>query len=279
MTEPAQVAMAQVETARAIETARVRLCYLWRHRRLPDLARPTRFTELVQRRKLHDRDPRTPALADKLAVKAFVADRLGTDWITPTLWSGATLPLDALWPRPFALKSRHGCRQIEIVRPGDDWTAVRARAERWTRRPYGAWLDEWLYDRIPRGLLVEPFIGNGLDPPLDYKLFAFGGRVEYIQVHSNRGADHRWVVMDRDWRRVSTPTWNRDPPPPQSLPAMIEGAEALAAGFDFIRVDLYEVASRPRFGELTFYPGSGLDRFDPISLDAAMGEHWLRARS
>ena len=48
---------------------RVRLTYLWRHRRMPDLDGAPRFTEMVQRRKLHDRDPRQTRLMDKVAAK------------------------------------------------------------------------------------------------------------------------------------------------------------------------------------------------------------------
>ena len=269
------------ELARAHERLRVRLCYLWRHRRWPDLDRPARFTELIQARKLDDRDPRMPLLADKLRVKDHVAALLGPDWVTPTLWSGAELPTHAPWPRPFVLKSRHGCRQVRVVRPGDGWDAVRARAARWLKRPYGVWLDEWLYRHIPRGYLVEAFAGPGPALPIDYKLFAFGGRVEYVSVHLDRDLDgrgHRQVVLDRDWRRVSGPCDQPDPPRPASLGRMVRGAEALAAPFDFVRVDLYDLPEGPRFGELTFYPGSGLDRFEPLALDRAMGAHWLCAR-
>jgi TupA-like ATPgrasp len=56
---------------------------------------------------------------------------------------------------------------------------------------------------------------------------------------------------------------------------MIEGAEALAHDIDFVRVDLYDLGGKPRFGEMSFYPGSGLDPFDPISLDAMLGRCWL----
>ena len=269
------------EGARARERLRVRLCYLWRHRRLPDLHRPTRFTELVQTRKLEDRDRRMPPLADKLAVKGHVAALLGPPWVTPTLWSGVELPADAPWPRPFVVKSRHGCRQVVVVREGDDWDAVRARAAEWLKRPYGVWLDEWLYRHIPRGLLVEAFIGPGPALPVDFKLFAFGSRVEYVSVHLDRDLDGgrpRQIVMDRDWRRVAGDAPDPDPPRPACLDRMVEGAEALAAPFDFVRVDLYDLPDGPRFGEMTFYPGSGLDRFEPEALDREMGDHWLRAR-
>jgi hypothetical protein len=70
---------------------RIKLSYLWRHGRLPNLAYPTRFTELIQLRKLYDRDPRMPIMADKVAMKSIVADRLGRDWVVPMLWSGEQL--------------------------------------------------------------------------------------------------------------------------------------------------------------------------------------------
>lgn len=255
---------------------RIRLAYLWRHGRAPDLARPTRFTELVQVRKLIDRNPLFPILTDKIAVKRIVADRLGVGWVTPTLWQGTTLPAQARWDVPFVVKARHGCNQNAFVVSGtEDWDAIRARAARWMQAPYGIWLDEWAYGDIPRGLLIEPFVAVPPAMPVDYKLYVFGGRVEFIQVHLDRGVRHRWIVLDRDWRRVSSASDDADPPRPETLAEMIEAAETLADDLDFVRVDLYDVAGRPRFGEMTFYPGSGLDPFDPPALDVAIGAKWL----
>ena len=255
---------------------RIHITHLWRHHRLCNLARPTRFNELVQHRKLHDRNLQLPALADKLTVKPYVADRLGPAWVIPTLWHGTVLPDTAPWPRAFVVKSRHGCNQAAFVRTAaDDWAAVQRRSRRWMRRDYGFWLDEWLYTHIPRGLLVEPFVGSDGALPVDYKLFVFHGRVEFVQVHLQRETCHRWIVFDRDWSRVSAATADPDPPRPHSLPGLIDAAETLGRGFDFVRVDMYEVERRPLFGEMTFYPGSGLGRFDPVSLDTRMGACWL----
>lgn len=258
--------------------ARVRLTYWWRHGRRPDLREPRLFTELVQWRKLHDRDPRMPLLADKLAVKAEVSAALGREWAVPTLWHGETLPPSMPSAAPFVVKSRHGCNQRVFVRDRDvDWEAVRRRAATWLRRPYGFWLDEWLYRDIPRGILVEPFIGAGGVLPIDYKFYVFGGEVAFVQVHLDREHRHRWVVYDRDWRPF---VGHADlPRPPSALSAMIEAAETLARDFDFVRVDFYQPADRPIFGEMTFYPGSGLDPFDPPELDAVMGGLWLAARN
>lgn len=262
----------------ALARSRIMLTYLWRHHRLPRLEAPILFTELVQHRKLTDRDPRLPLLSDKVTVKPWVAERLGTDWVIPTLWQGLDLPEEPAWPAPFVLKSSHGCNQRAFIRSGDtDWQEVRRRARYWTKNTYGRWLDEWAYRDLTPGLLVEPFVGQDDTLPIDYKFYVFAGRVEFVQVHLEREHAHRWMQFDRNWRRVSAATADSDPARPPRLARMIEAAETLGRDFDFVRVDLYAVGERLLFGEMTFYPGSGLDPFSPNSLDARIGRCWLDA--
>ncbi len=264
----------------AISRLRIVLTYFWRHGCLPDIDNPRKFTEHVQHRKLFDHDIRMPQLADKVAVKQIVADRLGYDWVTPTLWHGNVLPDKMHWPVPFVVKARHGCNQTSIVWSKEqNWNQVRRKTRRWMAHGYGRLLDEWVYSRIPRGILVEPFIGEGQELPVDYKFYVFGGRVQFVQVHLGRGQRHRWILLDRNWHRVSAQTADADPLPPLSLSRMICAAEELATGFDFVRVDFYEVGGRPLFGEISFYPGSGLDPFDPVSLDAVIGRYWTDAKA
>lgn len=262
-----------------VRRLRVQLLYVWRHGRPADLSNPRRLTEHVQRRKLSDHDPRYPRLADKVLVKDHVREHLGSRWLVPTLWRGSRLPLEAAWPMPFVVKSRHGCGHIWVVRDDVGYREACRRSQRWMRSRYGAWLDEWLYGEIVPGLLVEPFIGDGPDLPVDYKLFVFGGRARYVQVHLGRATNHRWIVFDLAWRRVSPASGEADPARPRSLGQMIVAAEALGAEFDFVRADFYEVGGRPLFGELTFYPGSGLEPLEPAELNEAMGAWWSEARA
>ena len=256
----------------------MQLCYLWRHHRLADLDRPRSFTERVQARKLFDHDPRFARLTDKIAAKAFAADRLGADWVVPTLWEGSKLPAKPLWPAPFVVKARHGCNQNAFVRTGaEDWDAIRARADGWMASRYGIWLDEWAYADVPRGIVVEPFIGAGDALPVDYKIYVFGGRAAYVQVHLEREEAHRWLLFDRDLKPVSNDPQGDRPTFPASIAAMIDAAEALAAEFDFLRCDFYDTDQGPRFGEFAIYPGSGLDPFDPAALDWQIGAKWGEA--
>ena len=216
-------------------------------------------------------------MTDKIGVKEFVSERLGVDWLIPTLWCGLDLPERCPWTPPFVVKSRHGCAQTIVVDVDTDWNEVRRRARAWVTKPYGGWLDEWGYRDVPRGIVVEPYIGAGATLPIDYKVYVFGGRAAFVQVHLGRGGHaHRWIVHDREWRRYGT---GRDRPArPSALSAMLAAAEKLAHGFDFVRVDCYQPGDRPLFGEMSFYPGSGLDPFDPPELDPIMGALWLAAR-
>ncbi|MEO6579957.1 MAG: ATP-grasp fold amidoligase family protein [Sphingomicrobium sp.] len=261
----------------ALRRLRVQLIYWWRHGTRAKLVSPILFTEHVQRRKLYDRDNRFPHLADKVKVKPHVAATLGARWVVPTLWRGNWLPERAAWPMPFVVKSRHGCGHFVVVRNDHDYERARKSSRRWIRNSYGTWLDEWSYGQIMRGLLVEPFIGDGSALPIDYKFFVFGGRVRYVQVHLDRAGDHRWIVLSPDWKRVSPPTTDPDPRSPVSIGLMIEAAEELGRGFDFVRADFYEVRGNPLFGELTFYPGSGLEAVEPPELNLAMGAWWAKA--
>ena len=138
-------------------------------------------------------------------------------------------------------------------------------------------LDEWAYHDITRGLLAEPLLGNGGGLPIDYKVYVFGGQATHVQVHLGRRQNHRWILHDRDWRQlVAMPD---RPSPPRSLPAMLDAAEALAVGQDFLRVDFYEIAGKPLFGEFCLYPGSGLDPFAADWIDFELGDLWRLAKA
>lgn len=254
-----------------LRTARVALIYAWRHARWPSLARPRRFTEWVQWRKLNDRDGPRARLTDKLYGKSLAATALGDEMVIPTLWLGSELPPVAPWPMPFIVKANHGCGQYVVVRDATDYIRARHQSPRWLRRAYGGWLDEWHYRLARRLLVVEPFI-SGDNLPLDYKIYVFGGRASMVQLHECRGTVHRWSQYDCHWRALSTEA--SPAPPPASLLAMIAAAERLGDGHDFVRVDFYEVDGRALFGEFCLFPGSGLDPFDPPSIDDWLGAQW-----
>lgn len=258
--------------------ARIRICYAWRHRRLPNLDDPRLFTELIQHRKLCSRTPRFAAMTDKLAAKQIATAALGPEWIVPTLWQGTTLPPSIPFPVPAILKARHGCNQyaaLDRTPSSAYWRWLRWRGRSWQRRAYGRWLDEAAYQNVPRGLLAEPLLGGALPLPIDYKIYVFRGQATHVQVHLDRAKRHRWILHDRNWRQLVQQT--ETPTRPASLAAMLDAAEILAVGLDFLRIDFYEITGRPYFGEFCVYPGSGLDRFAAEWIDVELGRLWRSA--
>ena len=251
--------------------------------RLPDLQNPKTFTEKVQLAKLEWRAPRMPALADKVESKKVVAALLGSEWITPTLFAGPRLPPHAerTWAPPYVIKCNHRSGgHCFVTGPDVDWPRIERTIDRHLSRQYGGRLAEWVYTQITPQVLIEPFIGGPAVPP-DYKLYLFGGKFAFTSMNWNRYAPGglQRATFDRDWKRLPF-VMNAygdydgdDMLRPACYDEMIAGAELLARGFPFVRVDLYDIGGRPRFGEMTFYPQSGLFRM-PRDYDLLVGAMW-----
>jgi hypothetical protein len=253
------------------------------HGAYPNILNPRSFSEKIQYRKLFDRRPILVKFADKLAVRDYVRDRVGGD-ILPALYhvteDPADIPLSVL-PDRFVVKPTHGCGWIYIVRDKSkvDAEALKQICAGWLEENYFYRAGEWIYKSIRPRILFEELLDDGTGGiPYDYKFFVFDGRVQIISVDIDRYGDHRRNMYDRDWNKLKIgfqrATSDAVLPPPDQLPEMLRYAETLAAGFDFLRIDLYAMGSRVVFGEITATPASGLEPFWPGGTDRRLGELW-----
>ena len=53
---------------------------------------------------------------------------------------------------------------------------------------------------------------------------------------------------------------------------MVELSKKLSKNIPFIRVDWYEIGDKLYFGELTFYPASGFEKFEPKEWNKKIGD-------
>lgn len=259
----------------------LRAQYLLRMRKILDLNNPQSFNEKVQFRKAFDENPLLATCSDKVLAKRYVADRVGAEYIIPTLWFGKQLPemSERCWPRPFVLKANHTSGSNIFIRPDDvvDWEAIEKTVSKWMKSRYRPDLFERHYDQIEPMLLVEPLIGEDylLD---DYKFMVFNGRVEFVTTYTGRGNDLRTLMLTRNWEPLGCRYYCDRPEVVPEKPAcfdeMIEIAEQLGREFCFVRVDLYQYNDKPLFGEMTFTPGSGYRKFEPAEFDLEIGSFW-----
>ncbi len=248
--------------------------------------RPSTYSEKLNWRILYDRRDVLSWTCDKLAMKDYADAVDGLDIQVPeVLWTGtdardlAGVELTGDW----VLKPNHASGRSVVFGTGSvsDTSDLESYMAGAMDDIQGSVLKEWAYTQARRCLLVErrvPGLTDG-SPAWDYKFYVFAGRVELIQVDSRRfSSDHRRSLYSTDWQRKfnsnSTGVYRTaDVEVPVQLERMLRAAEILATPFEFIRVDLYATETDVYFGELTPYPGSGLERLDPPA-EVELGALW-----
>lgn len=105
----------------------------------------------------------------------------------------------------------------------------------------------------------------------------FNGKVQCSFVCEDRWTGKLKVTFyDREWNVM--PFERHYPkndvlcPKPENYDKMLQISERLAEGIPFVRIDLFEVDGKVYFGEMTFYPGSGMEEFTPREWDVKLGE-------
>jgi hypothetical protein len=251
----------------------------------PNLDNPQTFNEKICARKFRP-FPQAATLVDKLTVRDFVTRRIGDEYLTQLYYSGdCPKSVDyAALPSKFVLKGTHGGGRSLRILVRDKSLLSRRRlisvARRILNRRCGPEVNEWWYAQItPRIVIEEMLVEEDGSIPIDFKFYVFNGVARYVQVIDGRHSETtRSRFYDRHWRAQPFTRGSfgdaLDLERPSNLSEMLSIAEALGAGCDFIRVDLYSVGQRVVFGELTLAPGAGWTPFRPAAYDLILGGEW-----
>ena len=138
---------------------------------------------------------------------------------------------------------------------------------------------EWPYKNVKPRIIIEKYMKNEDEEELkDYKLFCFNGKPKIILVCSERFSSSNMCEtwFDEDWNLMDIIEGNhrvdKNIKPPQSFKKMKYLASQLSKNIPFVRIDFYEVNSKIYFGEMTFFPASGFEKFEPKEWDKKLGE-------
>lgn len=249
-----------------------------------DLNNPRTFNEKMQWLKLYDRKPEYTTMVDKAAVKDYVAERIGREYIVPTLgvWDRfEDIDFDAL-PDQFVLKCTHDSGGIVICRDKAalDRNAAAKKIRSCLSRDYYLHGREWPYKNVKRRILAEAFMEDPDGDLRDYKFFCFNGEPRCVLVCAERGSKDgvKMSFFDTDWNLMPLkrkhPQIDKEVPKPETLSDMLSKARILAQGIPFVRVDFYEIRGKVYFGEMTFFPASGFGSFEPAQWDETLGQ-WI----
>lgn len=248
-----------------------------------NLDNPKTFNEKLQWIKLYDRKPIYTTLVDKYAVKKYVADIIGDEYIIPTLgvWDRfEDIDFDSL-PEQFVLKCNHNSGGLVICKNKKnlDYEASRARINASLKKNYYYSAREWPYKDVRPCILAEKYMEDaGRDFLPVYKIFCFGGNPHIIQTIQNDKQPNESIdYFDTDWNLLNLkqnyPNSEAPLPKPKKLDEMLELAKKLAGNAPpFIRVDFYEVNGKLYFSEFTFFSDAGFAKFDPPEWDIKLGE-------
>lgn len=251
-----------------------------------NLQKPKTFNEKLQWLKLYDRNPEYIKMVDKYEAKNYVAKIIGEKYIIPTIgiWDKFDdINFDKM-PNQFVLKCTHDSGGLVICRDKSEFNINEAKKKinKSLKRNYFYSGREWPYKQIKPRIIAEEYVEEEVNKELvDYKLMSFNGKVKTIFTCTNRYSKDGMHItfFNRNWdklpfeRKYPSDKVNIDKP--VTFDEMIELAEKLSNKIPFLRVDFYEVNGKIYFGELTFYPGSGFEKFEPEEWDYNLGK-WIK---
>lgn len=222
-------------------------------------------------------------MVDKYEAKFFIAERVGKDYVIPTIGvydNVDQINYDAL-PSSFVMKTTHDSGTVVVCRDKSnlDIKATNGFLSKRLKRNYFLTQREWPYKDVKPRIIIEELIGDKKDDLCDYKFFCFNGVPRLMFIVSNRWKEggHKADFFDTDGNKLDIyqPGFENNPKTPE-LPSCFEKMKELAAflskGVPLLRVDFYAVDDKIFVGELTFSDSGGYAPFIPDKYNYIFGD-------
>jgi len=274
----------------------------------PNLTEPKTYQEKLLWRMFFEDMTEAVRHSDKVAVRDYVRERVGERYLVDALAIVERvddLDFESL-PDAFALKANHltGANVLVTDRTALDVESVKHLLRSLLKLRYGRRTGEHWYLSIPPKILVERLLVDSRHAvPIEYDLHVFHGRVEFVTAYTRKAlskdvpadipgalapgasfVDRREAVLssyDLDWQPMPFRGDTQDPdrpfddPRPAVLQEMIAIARELAGDWSYVRIDLNCIDDRDvYFGEMTFAPAAGMQRFVPEEYNEYLGSLW-----
>ena len=249
-----------------------------------NLKQPKKFTEKIQWLKLYNRDPLNTILVDKYAVRGYISEKIGKEFLVPLLgrWERfEDIDFSSL-PDKFVLKCNHDSGSVVVCKDKSklDYQELSIWFKKHLKRNFYRGGRQWAYKNVKPCIICEEYKEDESGDQLrDYKVYCFNGIPKYIEVHYDRfTSQHNGNIYDTKWQRLQLRIGNARNDfdvtikKPIRLNEIILITEKLSRGLPFLRVDYYISSEGLYVGELTLSPTSGFGKFNPPEYDRVFGE-------
>lgn len=255
--------------------------YFWKMHRVLNIKNPRLFTEKIQWLKLYDCTPIKTILADKLLVREWVKEKIGSKYLKKiygTYNSFDEIDFSSL-PKEYVIKANHGCNmQLLVIEGGKpDMIKDARRFDRFlhTNHAYKSRFELHYKDIKPK-LFTEEYLKN-TNELFEYLFFCFNGEPEFVLFASGKRSDRiECTMFDKNWKNChfnyGEKLHREEIPKPENFDEMLSIARKLSADFKFVHVDLHNINGRIYFGEMTFTPAGGFMKFNPRKYDRILGD-------
>jgi hypothetical protein len=236
-----------------------------------NLDNPKTFNEKSQWLKLHDRKSEYTQIADKYAVRKYITNVLGEEYLIPIcgVWDTFDEIEFEKLPNQFVIKCTHDSGSVIICRDKStfDIKAARKKINKYLKNNFYYFGREWPYKNIKPRIIIEKYMVDESETELkDYKILCFNGIPDNIMVCIERASGTpQYYHFDFEWNFLRLNKWGVNAPKdftlpkPKSLDKMKEIAQILSKNICLTRIDFYDIHGRLFFGEITFFPQSGFD--------------------
>ena len=261
----------------------LQIVYFKHFRKFINFNNPKNFNEKIQYLKLKYRSNELTEMADKYKVKQYVSKLIGNEYVIPTLgvWSTTEEINFNELPKKFVLKCNNDSGGVVICKDKQALNIEETKKFLNSRlNNNGFWYGrEWPYKNIKPCIIAEKYMeNNGQNELIDYKFFCFNGQPKVVLVCSERFASNNMckTYFDENWNLLNIMEANhridKEQKKPQSFEKMKTISQKLAKGMPFVRIDFYEIEGSLYFGEITFFPASGLEKFKPEKWNNIFGD-------
>lgn len=252
-----------------------------------NLRNPKTYCEKIQWLKFNHivNDEKVINRADKYAVRSFVEEKgLGEHLVT--LYGNWEKPEQIDWqklPNRFIIKLNNGSGKKYIWFVEDkslfSITKFETEVKAVIFEKFGESGGQFHYGKILPMIIAEEYLEDTQQEILDYSFYCFHGKIAFLSVEQGTYRGSQMIdYYNIDWERSPVkffgdyPRSKQQYEKPDNFDQMTFMAETLSQGYPHVRVDLYNIAGKVYFGELTYTPENGLTRWDPPSLDLEYGK-------